>query len=283
LTRNNYHCRNGKDRKNMTEANGRYGNWALVAGAAEGIGEGFCTALAEKGFNIILVDKNAGAMHDLALKTENAYHVKTLEVIIDLGTQDAADQCMNAARSTDCRLMVYVAAFSRVCSFIKLNHDELDGFLSVNTRTLLHLVHGFSGRLISTGKTGGIILVSSLAGLIGPQYVAAYAATKAFSIRLTEALHGELREHGIAISVCCAGTVSTPTYLKSQPSFEKMKPPVMEAGDVARYAIRQLGKKTICIPGIKNRMQYFFLMNMIPRQLASRLINLAMKKMYGSV
>jgi len=267
----------------MTEANGRYGNWALVAGAAEGIGEGFCTALAAKGFNIILVDKNSGAMHDLALKTENDYHVKTLEVIVDLAAQDAADQCMNAARSTDCRLMVYVAAYSRVCRFTNLDHDELDGFLSVNTRTLLHLVHGFSGRLISTGKTGGIILVSSLAGLIGPQYVATYAATKGFGIRLAESLHEELREHGIAITVCCSGTVSTPTYRKSQPSFEKMKPPFMEAGDVAGYAIRQLGKKTICIPGIKNRIQYFFLMHMIPRSMASRLVNNAMKKMYENV
>jgi len=265
----------------MTEVNGQYGNWALVAGAAEGIGEGFCVELAAAGFNIILVDQNTRAMHDLAIKTEKTYQVKTLEVNIDLADEDAADRCMYVAASNDCRFLVYVAAFSRVCRFTNLDRDELDGFLSVNTRTLLHLVHGFSNRLISAGKTGGIIIVSSLAGLIGPQYVATYAATKAFGIRLTEALHEELEEHGIEITVCCAGTVSTPTYWKSKPSFEKMKPPVMQAIDVARYAIGQLGKKTICIPGLTNRLQYFFLMNLIPRRLASRLVNNAMKKMYG--
>jgi hypothetical protein len=52
---------------------------------------------------------------------------------------------------------------------------------------------------------------------------------------------------------------------------------------VAGYAIGQLGKKTICIPGIKNRLQYFFLMNLIPRSMASRLVNNAMKKMYANV
>ena len=221
-------------------------------------------------------------MHDLALKMEQDYQVKSLELHLDLGTPDAAAQCMTAVTSTDCRLMVYVAAWSRVCRFTDLESSDLNGFLSVNTGTLLHLVHGFSKRLISSGQTGGIILVSSLAGLIGPQYVATYAATKSFGIRLTEALHEELIDHGIDITVCCAGTVSTPTYWQSKPSFEKMKPPVMQPLEVAGYAISKLGKKIISIPGITNRLQYLFLMNMIPRRLANRLVNKAMKTMYGS-
>ena len=276
-----YNCRIGKDRKIMVSTGERYGNWALVAGAAEGIGEGFCNVLASNGFNIILVDLNPSVMHDLAIQIEHKYHVKTLELKLDLASKDAAERCMALAASTGCRFMVYVAAFSKVCRFTDLDRTDLDNFLSVNTRTLLHLVHNFSNRLISAGKTGGIILVSSLAGLIGPQYVATYAATKAFSIRLTEALHEELREKGIDITVCCAGTVSTPTYWKSNPSFEKMKPPVMESAEVAHYAISSLGTKTVCIPGVINRLQYFFLMNMIPRRIANRLVNNAMKKMYG--
>lgn len=265
----------------MEALNERYGNWALVAGAAEGIGEGFCTVLAAKRFNLIMVDRNIDAMHKLSLKIGNDHHVQTIELHLDLASPDAAEQCMNAAASVDCRLMVYVAAWSRVCRFNELNKDELDGFLSVNTRTLLHLVHGFSNRLISTGNTGGILLVSSLAGLIGPQYVATYAATKSFSIRLAEALHDELKVQGIDITVCCAGTVSTPTYWSSNPSFDQMKPPVMQPEEVAAYAIGKLGHQTIVIPGRTNRWQYFFLLNLIPRWFARSLVNSAMKKMYG--
>ena len=276
-----YYCRIGKDRKIMVSPGEHYGNWALVAGAAEGIGEGFSMVLAASGFNLILVDQHAEEMHELAVKIERDFHVKTLELHVDLSGNDAAEQCVNFMVSIDCRLLIYVAAFSRVCRFTELSLPDLDRFLTVNTRTLLHMVHGFSNRLISAGKTGGIILVSSLAGLIGPQYVATYAATKAFSIRLTEALHEELIAHGIDISVCCAGTVSTPTYWKSKPSFEKMKPPVMQPDEVATYALSKLGIKTICIPGRINRFQYFFLMNMLPRRVASRLVNNAMKKMYG--
>ncbi len=277
-----YYCSIGKDRKIMVSSGSRYGNWALVAGAAEGIGEGFCRVLASNGFNIILVDCQVTAMHNLALKIGKEFPVETREIHLDLAVADAADQCMKAAISADCRLMVYVAATSRVCRFTDLGPSELDGFLAVNTRTLLHLVNGFSNRLISERKTGGIILVSSLAGLIGPQYVATYAATKAFSIRLTEALHEELKDQGIDISVCCAGTVSTPKYRSSNPDLGKMKPPVMQPEEVAAYALRKLGKKTICIPGLTNRLQYYFLLNLMPRRIANRLVNNAMQKMYGS-
>ncbi|MEI7664232.1 MAG: hypothetical protein WCK34_18640, partial [Bacteroidota bacterium] len=102
-------------------------------------------------------------------------------------------------------------------------------------------------------------------------------------IRLAEALHDELKNDGIDISVCCAGTVSTPTYRKSNPSFAKMKPPFMEPIEVAGYAMSRLGKKIICIPGLTNRLQYFFLRNLIPRKVARLLVNDAMKKMYGSL
>jgi short-subunit dehydrogenase len=281
LKRNNYYCKSGKDRKIMKEVNGDYGTWALVAGAAEGIGEGFCNVLAAKGFNIILVDFNALAMGELASKIRQEHHVETMQIHLDLASAEAAMDCMKAVTTADCRLMVYVAAYSRVCRFTELDQSDLDGFLSINTRTLLHLLHGFSQRLISQGKTGGILLVSSLAGLIGPRGVASYAATKAFSIRLTEALYDELKDSGIDITVCCMGTVSTPTYWKSKPSFEKMKPPVMQPADAARYALSKLGSVPICIPGFTNRLQYFVLMNLIPRRLASRLVNNAMKKMYG--
>jgi hypothetical protein len=265
----------------MATSGNHYGKWALVAGAAEGIGEGFCTALAEEGFNIILVDKNAAAMRDLALKLARNYSIQTCELPLDLALPDAAKRCLEAAVEKECRLLIYVAAYSRVSRFHELDADDLDKFLAVNTHTLLHLVHGFSNKLIQSGKTGGIILVSSLAGLIGPRYVATYAATKSFSIRLTEALHDELKEQGIDITVCCAGTVSTPTYWNGKPSFEKMKPPIMQSADVARYALGNLGKKTICIPGTTNRLQYFFLLNLIPRWMARRLVNKAMEKMYG--
>jgi len=278
-----YYCTIGKDRKIMTSLKERYGNWALVAGAAEGIGEAFTTLLAASGFNLILADRNADAMQALALKIRYDYQAETILIHLDLAREDAAAECLKEVNTTGCRLMVYVAAYSKVCRFTDLDTGDLDIFLAVNTGTLLRLVHGFSSMLSRAGKGGAIVLVSSLAGLIGPQYVATYAATKAFSIRLAEALHDELKSGGIDITVCCVGTVSTPTYWKSNPNFDRMKPSFVEANQVAAYTLKHLGRKVIAIPGLTNRLQYFFLRQMIPLRLARRLVNDAMKKMYGSL
>jgi len=273
---------NGKDRKFMVSAGQQYGNWALVAGAAEGLGEGFCTVLASMGFNLIMVDRNEDAMNKIAGQLSRHYGIQFIALPLDLARQDAAAVCMASVHETCCRLMVYVAAWSRVCRFTNLTDEDLDGFLNVNTRTMIFLVHQFSKKLQEEQKTGGIILISSLAGLIGPRYVATYAATKSFAIRLAESLHGELSEKGIDIMACCAGTTSTPTYWKSNPSFEKMKPPVMQPQEVAHYALAKLGIKVIAIPGFINRLQYWFLMNLIPRSLARYLVHDAMTKMYGN-
>jgi len=266
----------------MTALNGRYGDWALVAGAAEGLGKAFCCALANQGANLILVDKNTEAMIGLAEELEKKFHIQTKRVNIDLAQGEAAGRCLDEAMLYDCRLLIYIAAFSKISRFTDLGQKDLHQFVSVNISTLLYLIHGFSKALISRRKPGGILIVSSLAGLIGPPYVAVYAASKAFSIILTESLSMELRKEGIDITVCCSGTVSTPTYWKGNPSFGKRKPAVMQPDAVARYALKKLGAKTMCIPGFKNRLQYFFLINLVPRRWALRLIHNAMNKMYGA-
>jgi len=254
----------------------------LVAGAAEGIGEAFTLSLAEQGFNLILVDRNQSAMHVLAEKVAGKHRVESIELHLDLAAADAAGLCLEAAKSRDCRLLVYVAAKSRISRFLSLTTTELDAFLSVNTWTMLHVVNGFSNHLKSEGEPGGIILMSSLAGLIGPKYAATYAATKSFAIRLAEALHDELKADGIDILACCAGTVSTPTYRDSHPDFSRIRPVFTDAEDVATYALKKLGKTARCIPGWRNRLLYFLLMRVAPWSLASRLVNGAMDKMYGS-
>jgi short-subunit dehydrogenase len=271
-----------KVKKFMNDLHKKYGPWVLIAGAAEGIGEGFSNILAGMGFNLIMVDQNASTLNTKALSLLQNFPIEIKQMHLDLTDLSAVDRCMKMADETDCRLVVYVAAYSRVKRFTDLNTNDLDTFIDLNCRALLHLVHQFSKRLISRKKTGGIVLISSLAGLIGPKYVATYAATKSFSIRLAEALSGEFREHGIDIIAGAIGTVMTPTYRQSNPSFEKMKPPMMESEAVAKQILTNLGRKTIYIPGFQNRLNYFFLLSLLPRWFAKKLVDSAMVKMYGS-
>lgn len=226
----------------------RYGEWALVAGAAEGIGEGFSEALAKKGMNLVMVDINSSVLHALAERIMKTYHIMTIEMTMDLSGKDAWMTCMEALQDMDCRLLIYIPAYSRVKTFLSNSSDELDKYIDLNTRTPIHLVHSFISAM-KEQKTAGIVLMSSLAGLIGTPYIAPYSATKAFNILLAESLRSEIRSKRFDLSVCCAGQSSTPAYWSSKPSSSVKWPPVMDPVQVADYTLKKLGKKTIIIPG----------------------------------
>lgn len=188
---------------------------------------------------------------------------------------------MEATTDLECRLLVYNAAYSLIKPFSSIKDHELDNFCEINVSTQLKLVHAFSNHLLENKQAGGIIMMSSLAGLLGMQLVAPYAATKAFAWNLAEALHHELKPHNIDVMACIAGATSTPAYLKTDPQYGKIKPQVMDPEAVAEAALKKLGKKTLFIPGFSNRMNYFILTRLLPRKLASRIANNTMKKMYS--
>ncbi|MEI6885622.1 MAG: SDR family NAD(P)-dependent oxidoreductase, partial [Bacteroidota bacterium] len=189
------------------------------------------------------------------------------------GMQDAGCGMQDAG----CRILVYCAAMSEVKPFLDHSSENLEKFIDVNNRTAMLLVHGFAAFLREQGKPGKILLMSSLAGLLSPVYVSPYAASKAFLISLAKSLYNEFRPHGIGISVCCAGIINTAKFLESKAHG---RIPMADPDRVAAYALKNCGKKAVCIHGFANRLNYFILSRMLPRSLASCFVNRAMRKMY---
>lgn len=263
----------------MNDLVSRYGKWALVAGAAEGIGAAFSTRLAGAGMNLILADINLHALDLLAVDLEKKYGIRTERIILDLSEENAVTKLVNKTREFDSRLMVYIPAFSKVGKFAEYSNTEIDHFLSLNLATPVRLVHSFLGNK-KAGERYGIILMSSLAGMVGPALVAPYAATKAFAILLSESLFYELKDEMTDVLACCAGPTSTPTYWNSNPGRQSRLIGVMDPLDVAGYALKMLGKKPVCIAGWKNRLFYFILTRLLPRKVAGTLVSNSMKKIY---
>ncbi len=257
----------------------RYGNWGLVAGAAEGLGEAFCRVLASRGMNIILVDKKKDAMEDLATFLESNFEIATQCLHLDLAGKESSKAIMELAKNRNCRLLIYNAAYSRVKPLLDHQEDEIDKYLDVNCRTLLHTVYGFADHL-KEYSSGGILMMSSLAGLWGTQLVAPYGATKAFTLNLAESLNYEFKQYNIDVMACISGATATPAYLSTNPKYGTLKPSVMEPGKVASYAVSQLGKKAYCIPGFNNKLNYFLMTRIFPRRTSGSLINRTMWKMY---
>lgn len=268
---------------NLTQFHDRYGHWAVVAGAAEGLGESYSRALAARGMNLVMVDHQSERLDSLAEILTSEHGISVVRLQLDLAEPDAPSRIMKLVAENDCRLLVYNAAFSKVKPFLSAATEELDNYIDINCRTPIKLVHLFGKRLVNNGSSGGILLMSSLAGLIGMQLVASYAATKAFSWNLAEALHFEWKGNGIDIMACIAGATATPAYLATRPEYGWLKPGVLAPDKVADAALRKLGKKARFIPGFTNRMNYFILTRLMPRRIAAGIANSTMQKMYRSV
>ena len=258
----------------------KYGSWAIVAGAAEGLGASFTRALAAKGLNILLVDINNESIGLLAERIQREFKVSALCLNLDLGATDAAERIMDAIGPLDCRLLVYNAAYSRVAPFLSQPVASMDQYVDVNCRTMIKLVHRFSDHLIQQKKTGGILIMSSLAGLIGSRLVAPYSATKAFAALLAESLSHEFSPFHIDVLACMAGATATPAFLRSGPKLGILGPGVEDPDFVVSKALSHLGRRVVYIPGIANRMSYCFLSRILPRATASNLVNKAIGRMY---
>lgn len=266
----------------MSRLKNKYGEWALVAGAAIGLGEAYCVALAKRGINIIMIDNQESSLNKLSEELMSIYDIETLTLAVDLFHSSYISQIMKIVNDKDCRLLIYNAAFSRIKYFTELTSDELEHFLNVNIGSQLKLVHAFSKLLINKKQNGGIILMSSLAGLLGMQLIAPYAASKAFAWNLAEALNHEFKPNNIDVMACIAGATSTEAYLKTNPDYGFLKPQVQEPSVVAESALNKLGKKAIFISGFSNRMNYFILTRLMPRRMAAKIANGTMRKMYAN-
>lgn len=256
------------------------GEWAFIAGAAEGLGEAFSTVLAAAGMNLVMADIKAPELEKLAPELEKKYRMKTDPLVIDLSEENAWQRCMEKILEHDCRLLVWNAAYSHVRPFLEHTHDVLDQFVNVNARNVIHIVHAFASTLQAEDKPGGILLMSSLSGVVAPPLVAPYAATKAFNIKLAESLFYELKPLGIRITACTAGIVSTPKFWESSPVFGTFKPSIMEPEAVVAFAIRNLGRKPVITPGWSNRFSYFLLTRILPKNVSLKIVAGTMQKMY---
>ena len=265
----------------MTNFRERYGNWALVAGAAIGLGKSFCTILAKQRINLFMIDNRERELNELASQLVKDFNIETIPLNVDLFSDESVSAIMEKSSNTSIRLMIYVAAFSRIRKFRDLSSVELDHFININVGTPIKLVHAFTNRLTEKKQSGAVVLMSSLAGLLGMQYIVPYAASKAFTWNLAESLHYELKPHGIDVMACIAGATATEAYLGTNPKYGFIKPTVQQPLQVAELALKKLGKKTLYIPGFSNRLNYFILTRILPRKIASYFANQTMKKMYS--
>lgn len=217
----------------------RYGRWAVVAGASEGIGRAFAHALAQKGLDLVLVARRPEPLEAEAQELRRRHGVEVRTVSLDLGGADLAERFTAAIEGLDVGLLVYNACYSKIGTFLGTDLASKHATVDVNVRGPLTLSSIMAERLVARGR-GGILLMSSMSGLQGTAMVTTYAATKAFDTILGEGLWAELRPAGVDVLVCIAGATSTPNFVAQTPESKRKQVFPMTPEDVAVGALANL-------------------------------------------
>jgi short-subunit dehydrogenase len=259
----------------------RYGPWAVVVGASEGLGAAFARAVAGRGLSVVLVARRTEPLTALAGDLETRHGVKTRALPLDMSQPDGVAALLSGTRDIEVGLLVWNAACSLIGPFLE---QPLDGHLrelEVNCRAPLSLVHGL-GREMVARRRGGVILMSSLSGMQGSALIANYAATKAWNRVLAEGLWWELGKSGVDVLACLAGATDTPGYRASEAAGGKAsKVPVMSPDAVVKEALSALGRTPSLIPGWRNRWAAALLERVLPRRMAVRIMGRTMDTLYG--
>jgi short-subunit dehydrogenase len=218
----------------------RYGPWALIAGGSEGVGASLARQLAAQGFNLVLLARKPGPLEDLATEIRAmGREVRTLS--LDLARPDAVNEARKLTDDIAVGLLVFMAgAGHRIAPFHDYPLAEWATTLNCNVTGQASFAHHYGALMRQRGK-GGIVLVSSMAGLAGSGSMAIYTAAKAFSITFAEALWYELKPAGVDALALVLGATRTPAMVRTGLNLDHPDFPAADPDDVAAECLAHLG------------------------------------------
>jgi short-subunit dehydrogenase len=227
----------------------------LVTGASSGIGEEIARQLAAKGHHVILVARRADRLEALAAELKQLHGTRAEVLPADLADPAARDRLVTQIEGIGVHLSALVnnAGLGGSGFFAKADQEREREMVRVNVDALHHLTGAFVPGMVGRGE-GAVLNVASLAANQPLPLFATYAATKAFVLSFSEALHGELSGTGVSVTALCPGPVPTGFGDNAGMGDVEQTVPgiaIVPTEQVAREAIEgmQRGRRTVT-PGL---------------------------------
>jgi short-subunit dehydrogenase len=224
----------------------KYGPWALVAGASDGLGAAFAAGLAERGVNVVLLARRQAVLDQVAAEINSRTSVQTRTLAVDLAEPGAASTIAAATGDLKIGFLVYCAgADPNFKPFLANPIEAAETMVQRNCVVPMQLCHHFAPAMVERGS-GGIVIFGSGAGLAGGPNMVAYGASKAFDMAFAEALWAELHDKGVDVLGLILGKTNTPAlrqleYSRGQISSPDDLPPGAAAvADVIAEAFENL-------------------------------------------
>lgn len=236
------------------------GKWALITGASSGLGLEFANLLAAQKVNLVLAARHQEPMEKLASDLRRKHGVDVLVETIDLASPGAPGRLKISldARSVAIDILLNNAGYGLHGDFLQTPIEHTVNMIQLNITALTELTYLF-GRDMAARRSGHILLVASLLAFQAVPSYAAYAATKAYVLALGEALHDELRSHGVVVTSLCPGHTATgfdaAAGATASPLLRLL---TMKPRPVAASGIQALLRgRAMVVAGLSNKMAAF--------------------------
>ncbi len=243
----------------------KYGPWALIAGASEGLGVAFAEQLAAAGFNLLLIARSATKLNTVAAAIRTAHGVDVRTAAIDLAAEGMAELVAAASEGLEIGLLVHIAgAASGPRLVIDQSEEEIMHLIRLNTVGQTMLARHFGQAMAARGR-GGIILLGSGGASAGCYQLAVYGAVKAYTMAFAEGLWAEMQPAGVDVAALMIGRTRTPALERSHYGRESGVP-AAEPDDIARFALDNLAGGPVLVP--PELEAGFFALRAMPRRQA---------------
>ena len=226
---------------------------ALITGASSGIGKDMAIILSNLGYDLILVSRSKQEL----LLVQKLVKTNSKIISLDLSVEENCFNLFEEVKNKNIDILINNAGFGIYGFFDKTDIASEIKQLELNTKAVLILTKLFLP-LMEKKNYGYILNVASSAAYLPGPLMSGYYASKAYVLRLTESIHGELKakKSNVYIGALCPGPVDTNFNNNAGIKFSA---PTISSYKVANYALNKMFKKKIVIvPGMYMKLSIFF-------------------------
>lgn len=194
----------------MKEIRGKY---AVVTGASSGIGLCFCRELAKNGCNLVMVSNQEEELSEHATEIHAQFGVEAHPLYMNLTIKDSSIRILDYldSHSLKCDYLINNAGIFSFRPLIDTPEGKIDCFLKLHVEAVTELSRRFAIRFKEQGG-GRILNMSSMSCWMPMPGIALYSATKAYIRVLSRALHYEMKDYGVSVTVACPGGIATDLF-----------------------------------------------------------------------
>lgn len=246
--------------------------WVLVTGASSGLGWELARQFAlEHGANVIAVARRSTRLEELKREIEARAPVKVEPITADLSNLDDVDRVFReAVAKGPLYAAVLNAGVTHFGEYHELSWDDFQTMLATNVTGVVRLTTQLLPYLEARAEGGGLMIVSSLSGMIPVPYQTAYSATKAFLVNFGCGLWHETQGRNVSVTTFVPGGIKT--EMTSSDRFTALDNWLVPVEPCAREGIRAFARRRyLHVPGLFTRIGTSFLDFMPRRFVAGRL------------